>query len=422
MNAEERHADDALHASLLATSDALLDAASEVTPAPERLLAARSALVARAARSSRSSRGSLRSSWWIPVAAAIVTVAIGLFMIRGARPITYSVDGAGAMTSGFIRSAADRETTVAFTDGSSIILSAGTTGRVNEVSARGARFAVEQGHVAVHVAKRDGGADYVIEAGPYRVKVTGTRFSVDWDPSRQHMLVSVTEGSVVVTGPTAEDGITVGVGDALDLGLRETVSDARAAPSAQERRGPPQPAVSADPALPSPSALAVAPSSAEASKDEVPKVSWSARIAKGDFATVLSEADARGIDATLTAAPLDDLMALADAARYGGRGGVATQVLEAVRRRFPGSQPASTAAFLLARAAEDAGNAGRAIALYDATMSEGGAFAAEALGRKMALLARTAGKAAALPVAKEYLRSYPKGPYAGAAQAIVDGG
>lgn len=414
MNAEERRPEEEM---LLRTTDALLDAAGDVAPPPDRILAARAALVARTSREPRPqtpARSSLRQSWWIPLAAAIVTVAIGLFVLgRGASPITFSVDGGEAMTSGFIRSTADRETAVSFTDGSSIILAAGTTGRVNEVSARGARFAVEQGHIGVHVAKREGGADYVIEAGPYRVKVTGTRFSVDWDPSRQHMLVAVTEGAVVVTGPTAEGGITVGVGDALDLGPRET-SDTRPSSSASAVAVAPQSASAAP-------SVAVA-SSAELPKDEAPRLSWSARIAKGDFASVLSEADARGIEATLASAPLDDLMALGDAARYGGRGGVATQVLETVRKRFPGSQPASTAAFLLARAADDSGNAGRAIALYDATMSEGGAFAAEALGRKMLLVKRTSGNGAAKGIAKDYLRTYPKGPYAGAAQAIVDGG
>lgn len=403
---------------LLRATDALLDQASDVASPRTSAVEGRAALVARAATLKRPSRATwLRdigpNRWWIPALAAVLTVVVGLFVLsRRGSTISYSVDGGPALTSGFVRGASDRSTTVAFTDGSSIILAAGTAGRVNEVTARGARFAVEQGHIDVHVAKRDGGADYVVEAGPYRVKVTGTRFTVDWEPVRAHMLVTVTEGAVVVTGPTAEDGITVRVGDAIDLGPRETAS------LSAERASPSAPLVSVP--LPSASVVESPPDPSSESPKEV-RLSWSARIAKGDFASVLAEADARGIESTLASAPLDDLMALADAARYGGRGGVATQVLETVRKRFPGSQPASTAAFLLARAADDGGNAGRAIALYDATMSEGGAFAAEALGRKMLLVRRTSGSGAATPIAEAYLRTYPKGPYAGAAQSIVDG-
>lgn len=404
MNAPERPTDE----ELLRASAELLDRASRVETGRASALEQRAALVGRVARLEPRRRS--RVEWWIPVAAAIVTVAIGLFILRKPSPISFSVDGGPAMTAGFTRASAERESTVSFSDGSAIVLGPGAAGRVNEVSARGARFSVEQGHIGVHVQKRDGGADYVVEAGPYRVRVTGTRFTVDWDPARQHMLVAVTEGSVVVTGPAAEEGITVAVDQAIDLGPRD---------AAPERV--PSPPVDPPASASAPSAAPAGPSSEPPKDEPAARVSWSQRIAKGDFATVLSEADARGIDGTLASAPLDDLMALADAARYGGRSGLATQVLEVVRKRFPGSQPASTAAFLLARAADDAGNAARAISLYDATMSEGGAFAAEALGRKMLLVRRTSGTGAAKAIAKDYLRVYPKGPYAGAARSIVDG-
>jgi hypothetical protein len=133
---------------------------------------------------------------------------------------------------------------------------------------------------------------------------------------------------------------------------------------------------------------------------------------------VLAEADNQGIDSTTSSASLEDLMALADAARYGGRGATSAQALRAVRQRFAGSKPASTAAFLLGRMAEDGGNAGSAIQLYDATISEGGAFAGEALGRKMLLVRSQSGASAARSLADQYLQIYPKGPYADAAKSI----
>jgi hypothetical protein len=134
---------------------------------------------------------------------------------------------------------------------------------------------------------------------------------------------------------------------------------------------------------------------------------------------VLSEAQARGIDSVLGSGSLDDLVALADAARYAGRGDLAQRALQSVRSRFASSPAARTAAFLLGRMAEG-GAPSAAIGWYDRYLAEapGGAFASEALGRKMLLL-RTSSPAQARAVAKQYLKSFPKGGYAQVARDIV---
>lgn len=141
-------------------------------------------------------------------------------------------------------------------------------------------------------------------------------------------------------------------------------------------------------------------------------------MAAGDFEGVIADAESRGIDATLGSASVGDLMALADAARYGGKGSLASQSLKAVRSRFGGTKAASTAAFLLGRMAEDAGNTSSALGLYETCMAEGSTFSSEALGRRMLLVKRTRGDDAARPLADQYLTSYPKGPYADAARAL----
>ena len=144
-------------------------------------------------------------------------------------------------------------------------------------------------------------------------------------------------------------------------------------------------------------------------------------MAAGDYRTVVSEAEARGVDAVLGRVALPDLAALADASRYAGRQDLARRALLAERARFSGSPEARAAAFLLGRIADDAGGPpGPAVRWYDDYLSEapGGAFAAEALGRKLAALAR-AGDPAARAAAAEYLRRYPEGPYAGQARETL---
>jgi TolA-binding protein len=100
---------------------------------------------------------------------------------------------------------------------------------------------------------------------------------------------------------------------------------------------------------------------------------------------------------------------------------LARAALLAERRRFPGSPRALDATFLLGRV-EESGERGttRAIAWYDEYLSRAptGAYAAEALGRKMTLTSESGGTEEARPIAEEYLRRFPKGSYAGSARAL----
>ena len=149
---------------------------------------------------------------------------------------------------------------------------------------------------------------------------------------------------------------------------------------------------------------------------------WPERVAAGAFRGVIAEAESRGIDAVLKQVPLTDLVALADAARYAGRTDVARRALLAQRDRFATTAEAHAAAFLLGRLADDAGGSPEAaLRWYDRYLVEAprGAFAAEALGRKMIAL-RRASDPAAPSVAAEYLRLHPSGPHAASAREIVN--
>ena len=150
-------------------------------------------------------------------------------------------------------------------------------------------------------------------------------------------------------------------------------------------------------------------------------MSWTKRVAAGDFKSVLAEADAMGLVTALGQAPLADLVALADAARYTGNVDVARDALAVQRRRFPASPDARAAAFLLGRIAENGGAIDHALTWYDRYLTEApnGSFAAEALGRRMLATQRQGAVDRARSFATEYLKRFPDGPYADVARGLA---
>ena len=94
----------------------------------------------------------------------------------------------------------------------------------------------------------------------------------------------------------------------------------------------------------------------------------------------------------------------------------------AQRRRFPRAQRYVDAIFLLGRTEElrDDGAQAQAIIWYDEYLARAptGAYAAEALGRKMILTNEVGGREQTRPIAREYLLRFPTGSYAGSARAL----
>ena len=146
-----------------------------------------------------------------------------------------------------------------------------------------------------------------------------------------------------------------------------------------------------------------------------PAPSWRELVARGEFKRVLREAKAAGFGNVLRTRPATDLRALGDAVRYSGDEDLqARAVYESIRDRFPGTDDAHVSAFVLGRLCEEHANRpDDAIAWYATYLREAGAgpFAGDARGRTMVLVARRSGREAARPLAMEYLRLYPHGPY-----------
>lgn len=294
-----------------------------------------------------------------------------------------------------------------FSDGTVVRVDYGTEARVAETTRRGARFRLDSGRMTFDVVPHAERGNWSVDAGPFQVRVTGTVFTVEWSASEGTLRVEVTRGHVVVEG----------AGQRRELGPGDSFEHRSSAATSGEETAAVDPAPSPvktelGSASPVPSVTPPRPTEKASG--------WSQLVAAGEFAAVIDAAARRGIQSCLDGCTREDLRALADAARLGGKAGLAERALLAQRARFPGSSDAAAAAFLLGRAAEGRRDP-RAIAWYDRYLAESprGRFASDALGRKMMFVAQGDQKSAAL-LAEQYLSRFPDGPYAGHAHGLLE--
>jgi len=372
-----------------------------------------------------------RSRAWLLTAAATAAAAGVAFLALRPHPVSYEVQG-GRNDGPYISAPALTPVTVSFSDGSSLSADPGARLRVDEARVAGARVLVERGRATVHVEHHATSAwDFV--AGPFDVRVTGTRFELAWDPTGEAVDLQLEEGSVEVRGPFAEAPIAVRAGQRFraDLASRSmTVIDSSAPSAASGTRGT-EPAVapaptasvaSTTPAEPSESALpSHAETPAERPAPSAAAESWSALVARGQFETVVAKAGDRGASECDSGCSAADLKALADAARYTGRSALAEGALLSLRRRFGATRDGRSAAFMLGRLNEARGAAAAAERWYETYLNElpAGDLAAEALAGKMRTVLATAGRASAEPIAEQYLARYPNGVHSKTARDIL---
>ncbi|HEY5373693.1 MAG TPA: FecR domain-containing protein [Polyangiaceae bacterium] len=312
---------------------------------------------------------------------------------------------------------------VRFSDGTLVRMEPGARGRVVRLDGEGATVAVYEGTAHVSVRHR-ANARWLFDAGPFEVLVHGTAFAISWDALSSRFDLQMESGVVSVTGPLSGGEIRLRAGQKLSITLAD--HEDGGAPAAAVVTGSHVADLSA--ALPAPSALpdpmsAWPPDAVPQRPDRTPAANgWRAQLEEGRAAAIVAEAKRQGLGQVLDAADSEDLAALADAARYIGNDDVARRAFHAQRRRFPGSKRAAEASFLLGRL-EDQSPAGaaRALAWYDRYLMEApsGAYASEALGRKMMVLERSGQHEDALAIARAYLRRFASGSYAHAASALV---
>ena len=339
-------------------------------------------------------------------------------------PLAYRIDGGSVLEGGYLRESGHAGMNVVFNEGSRLTLTPGTRSRLRVVDRDCAHVAIERGRGSFQVAHKSN-RRWLVDVGPFLVTVTGTVFTVSWDPVSEEFDLRLREGSVVVSGPVSAGEIALRAGQRLVANLarvqtvitEETPEQANSEPPSAH----PAPAVTPpglQPSATGPSPAPVASTVAKLAGDH----QWSRKLAHGQWDRIIEDAKRIGVEATLSEASSEDIFALANAARYRQRLDLARYALLTERRRFPESPRALEAIYLLGRVEEsrEAGTA-QAIAWYNEylTRAPTGTLVGEALGRKMTLTDKLEGPARARALAEEYLRRFPKGNYAGSARELL---
>jgi len=232
-----------------------------------------------------------------------------------------------------------------FTDGSNLTFRAGSTGRMQRLGGDGADVVLERGRLEAHVVHAQATL-WLVHAGPYRVRVTGTRFAVDWSAGR--LDVALFEGAVLIDGGVLGAGVPLQGGHRLtvdrgtvrtDLLSRVEAPAAAVAPS----EAPPPPALAVDPSAP----LAATPPRGRG--DE--RGDWLALARQGAYAAAFSAAERVGWTRLCQRLDARQLLMLGDVARYTDAGGRAEEAFETLVTRFPHHQLAADAVFSLGRLA-----------------------------------------------------------------------
>jgi transmembrane sensor len=298
--------------------------------------------------------------WWAwSLAAGAVAAAVLLVWVAlRPGPLTFQVEpSAGSnQAQAFIAAGDEEPLALTFSDGSAVELRPRARVRVGALRGDGADLVLESGTLAVSIEPQASGS-WSIAAGPYRVDVVGTVFSVGWEPEQEAFALELQRGEVQVRGPGIE-GVrvvaegerlvilgraeqAVAVGDAAEI--EGTAVEAQAAVAQ-----PPEVAADDEPragAARRPSGLKPgkgAPRSNEAD-------GWRELAHQGSYREAITAAEAAGFSKLCTSLDAAALLELADAGRYARKPARAREALVALRKRFAGSDAAAVAAFDLGR-------------------------------------------------------------------------
>lgn len=388
-------------------------------------------------------RGRRTSPSWlirslIPAAASFMLVVALVVGLQGPT-LEYALEGSFSARDGQIQSAGGTAR-LRFSDDSTLSATGPTSLSVSVVGKQAALTRLARGELHVDVRHREG-TDFRFFAGPYEVRVVGTRFDLRWEPETSLFAIAMHEGAVHVTGPAGLDRrLSAGQKlSSLDAPLAAAnVPPAPAAPAsagesavldvaplAPQAAAPPQRTPTEAGREPRAARLvSAAPvvSLARAAAAPPAEDGWSELVAAGRFKEVVRLAERAGLERVMEHRTAADLKALAQAARYTSQSALAVETWLSVRRRFPKQDAAQQAAFFVGRIYDEQGRHADAQRWLDTYLSEApaGVFVSEALGRKLSLARRLQGTAAARVLARDYLDRFPTGAYVRAARALLE--
>jgi TolA-binding protein len=371
-----------------------------------------------------------RKSRAVPLLAAAVTmmaVAASIFILvmRLNRPLAFTVDeGAGAAQS-WLAAPRERPLAVRFSDGTLVRIESSSRARVVDVDRHGAHIALETGAIHADVVHTNA-SRWLLNAGPFTIRVTGTRFDLAWDSAAERFAIAVLEGSVMVSGSIVGPERAVAAGQALRVWVRQGRLDwTDDNQAAHEPSNAGAETIATAPAAPTETmASEPAPSDVHRSSDAAggrAAISWRTWAHRGDLRRAFAAADALGFTAECAMATAPELLLLGDAARLSERPDRAVEALTALRRRYPRDPRRAAAAFALGKVAFDQRQAYREASEWFSTClleQPDGPLAREAAGRRIESLRNAGELDAAKTAAREYLVRYPDGPHVGLARSL----
>ncbi|MEM8609768.1 MAG: FecR domain-containing protein [Myxococcota bacterium] len=442
-------------------------AQDELLQDPSRREAVRERLRSQARPTSRETR-SLGWRVWAGGAGVLAAAAATLLILSNRAPDTihYRVGNAGVSNAigAPISAAEGRRLAVSFSDDSWFRLAPSARARVDELTPTGAQLRLEQGEATFYVHQREG-TRWLVRAGPFLVEVIGTTFGVTWEPEAESFALAVYEGRVQVSGP----GIgtrQVGAGDEVEVNLGAGPAPSKpppepptpAAPSAPEATSPapaperrtrkprvpkagaeaPRQVERTPPAPADPSAVEApeaSPTGTPETEDATPVVEapaaeapptpeedppWKDLVERGEYVELLSTSSPTQVRQAIERISQRDLVALAAAARRTSDPRT-TEIYLAIRSRFPQTDAAAQAAFMLARIEFHDGSFEDAAGWLETYLQERpkGRFAREASGRLIEAYGKAGDQTRAKAAAQRYLDRYPDGPHAGLARSVA---
>jgi transmembrane sensor len=369
-----------------------------------------------------------RVSRWLALAAALVLAALIVGVRALQKPDALSVtigESSAAPLVGAWLGAPDRSPlSLDFSDGSRFELTPKSKARVTELGSS-ARVELANGSLRVRVVPHRAAA-WHIDAGPFGVRITGTRFVVSYDPARELFELAMDEGEVELSGCVFGKGRKLAGGQRvrascrtkeLDVGYRDVAPSRVTAPEAEVASNTPPALTEAPPSEPevsSPGHVTSAPAPAP--------LSWQPLARAGKYREAYAELGRLGFEEECKRASSDALGLLADVARKARAPRKAEHALLVLRRRFPASSDAAIAAFTLGRLEFDEFHGYTKAADWFRTYLKeqpNGAMAREALGRLLEAAYRAGDATSARALSERYLREYPSGPHAELASRLV---
>ena len=373
----------------------------------------------------RSLRRRRRPARTLLLAAAAIALMGGLSIVflMPSHPITVAIGNSTSFAplGASITAPLDREVPLQFSDGSTVALAPGSNAVITSLVRSGGTLRINHGQAQMHVV-HEPKTRWSVQAGPYTVIVTGTRFDVDWQPQLQQLVVKLREGHVVVSGHSSQPPTQMTAGQQLVvLGNNWTIGKLIDGPLPKPLASTDslsQEAVVADvEAHPVPAAAI--PEVGNSAARPSPSETWQTLANRGEYRASFELAQHDGFERICRSSSSSELLSLAEASRFAGHTESAFQALGILRIRFGGSEDAAVAAFQLGRITSNGSRAANWFRTYLREQKRG-ELAREASGRLLEALSRSGDRAAAQAAANDYLDSYPHGPHAAFARKLLN--